>query len=507
MGETDLTRSLAQSPGGSGGEARARGRSFDRSYANRTLVLLALIPALIIYVDTMLTPALPTISAEYGVSIAQTSLLISLYTVFGVAIMPIVGKLGDIYGKKRLMVYTLSIYLVVATTTSLAPTFGLIAASRFFQGIGLGAIPLSFSLAREQFPRDMVPRAQGLISAIQLSGGAAGLLGGAVITSDLHWQGNYYLVLPIVLLLTVLTVFVVRESPNLKPGVHLDYVGAAWLGVCLTAIVLGLSEGATWGWVSAPVLGLLLGGLASMFPLAWYERRLVEPVLDLKLLRRRNILISNVIILVFGMSIYIVFQAFTYLMQLPAPSGFGLNIIETALSLLPLVVVALPVAYSVGVVIPRYGVKPFLYCGAALAVVGFLLLSMATSAVEVGAYLTVYAVGGGLMSVSVQNLLVLSLEKGEMGLGTSLNSSFRYIGQSLGAPVSGAILSTFVSTYVVAGHSLTLPTRDAFHYCFYAAAALLVVVGLTAILAREVMGKRSSTEAPESGSSKDTRGS
>jgi len=88
-----------------------------------------------------------------------------------------------------------------------------------------------------------------------------------------------------------------------------------------------------------------------------------------------------------------------------------------------------------------------------------------------------------------------------------LNSSFRYIGQSLGAPVSGAILSTFVSTYVVAGHSLTLPTRDAFHYCFYAAAALLVVVGLTAILAREVMGKRSSTEAPESGSSKDTRGS
>ncbi|HKM54229.1 MAG TPA: MFS transporter, partial [Isosphaeraceae bacterium] len=361
-----MTRSLAQSPGGSGGEARARGRSFDRSYANRTLVLLALIPALIIYVDTMLTPALPTISAEYGVSIAQTSLLISLYTVFGVAIMPIVGKLGDIYGKKRLMVYTLSIYLVVATTTSLAPTFGLIAASRFFQGIGLGAIPLSFSLAREQFPRDMVPRAQGLISAIQLSGGAAGLLGGAVITSDLHWQGNYYLVLPIVLLLTVLTVFVVRESPNLKPGVHLDYVGAAWLGVCLTAIVLGLSEGATWGWVSAPVLGLLLGGLASMFPLAWYERRLVEPVLDLKLLRRRNILISNVIILVFGMSIYIVFQAFTYLMQLPAPSGFGLNIIETALSLLPLVVVALPVAYSVGVVIPRYGVKPFLYCGAAL---------------------------------------------------------------------------------------------------------------------------------------------
>jgi MFS family permease len=469
-------------------------------------VLLALIPALIIYVDTMLTPALPSISAEYGVSIAQTSLLISLYTVFGVAIMPIVGKLGDIYGKKRVMVYVLAIYLVVATTTSLAPSFGLIATSRFFQGIGLGAIPLSFSLAREHFPRDLVPRAQGLISAIQLAGGAAGLLGGAVITSDYHWQGNYYLVLPIVLLLTVLTVFVVRESPNVKPGVRLDYVGAAWLGACLTAIVLGLSEGATWGWVSAPVLALLIGGLAALLVLALYERRQAEPVLDVKLLRRRNVLISNVIVLVFGMSIYIVFQAFTYLMQLPSPSGFGLSIVQTALALLPVVVVVLPVAYSAGMVIPRYGVKPFLYCGSALAIIGFLLLSGATSPVEVGACLTVYAVGGGLLSVSIQNLLVLSLEKGEMGLGTSLNTAFRYIGQSLGAPLSGAILSTFVSTTVVAGHSLTLPTRGAFHYCFYAAATLFIVVGLTAVLAQEVMGKRSSTEAPESGSPKGTRG-
>jgi len=492
---------VAQGRGRPGDGSPTGGPSFDKSYANRTLVLLALIPGLIIYVDMMLTPALPTISAEYGVSIAQTSLLISLYTVFGVAIMPIVGKLGDIYGKKRVMLYTLSAYLVVATTTSLAPTFGLIAASRFFQGIGLGAIPLCFSLAREQFPRNMVPRAQGLISAIQIAGAAAGLLVGAVVTSDDHWQGNYYLALPIILLLTVLTALVVRESTNLKPGVHLDYVGAGWLGVSLTSIVLGLSEGATWGWTSAPVLALVLGGLSAILPLAWYERRLAEPVLDLRLLRRRNILVSNVMILVSGVSTFMVFQAFTYLAQLPPPSGFGLDIVQTGLLLLPVVIVGLPVAYAVGVVIPAWGVKPFLYVGSAIAVIGFLLLSTSTNPTEVAVYLAAYAVGSSCITVSIQNLLVLSLEKGEMGLGTALNSSFRYIGQSLGAPLSGAILSTIVSTSVVAGRVLRLPTRDAFQYCFYAAAALFVVVGLTAILAREVMGQNSSTEVPGTSSS------
>ncbi|MCI4323288.1 MAG: MFS transporter [Thermoplasmata archaeon] len=469
---------------------------FDRAYAFRTLALLSAIAALIVYIDVMLTPALPTIAAEYGVSIAQTSLLISLYTVFGVAVMPIIGKLGDIYGKKRVMVLTLAAYLAIATTTSFAPTFDLILASRFFQGIGLGVFPLCFSLAREQFPRALVPRAQGLISAVQVAGGAFGLLVGAVFTLDFGWQANYHLALPCILVLTVLAVVLVRESENRKAGVHLDYVGASWLGASLTALVLGLSEGASWGWSSLPTLGLVVGGVGLLLPLALYELRQSEPVLDLHLLRQRNVMISNVLMLAYGASVFLSFQAITYYMQLPAPSGFGLNTVQTGLYLLPLIVVILPVAYGVGIVIPNSGVKPFLYLGALLGGVSFLLLSTATSPAEVGGFLAVYAVGSGLLSVSIQNLLVLSLAKSEMGLGTSLNSAFRYIGQSLGAPLSGAILSTFVSAPMVAGGArLVLPTHLAFQFCFYTAAAVFVVVGVAALFAHEVMGPRAPKES------------
>jgi MFS family permease len=463
--------------------------TFDSGYANRALVLLSVVAALIVYVDVMLTPALPKIVAEYGITIDQASLLISLYTVLGVAVIPIFGKLGDIYGKKRVMIYIMALYLIAATATSFAPTFNLILASRFVQGVGLGVFALSFSLAREQFPRNLVPRAQGVISAVQVAGGALGLLGGAFITNDFGWQGNYHLAIPIIAALTALIYFVVRESPNKKPGVKLDYVGAAWLGASLIAIVLGLSEGTNWGWTSAPILGLLVAGPTALVPLALYESRVAEPVLDLKLLRQRNVMMANLLIVSYGLSLGVAFQTFVYALELPRPSGFGIGITEVGLYLLPLVVVLLPVALLVGSVIPKYGVKPFLYVGSAIAASAFLLLSTYTSPVQIEVYLALYAFGSGTLTVSIQNLLVLSVAKSEMSLGTSLNTAFRYVGQTLGAPAAGAILSTFVASSSVGGKVLSLPTRTAFQYCFYLSVVAFIAVGLLSLFAREVIGR------------------
>ncbi len=465
-------------------------KTFDHAYANRSLVLLSLISAFVLYIDTMLTPALPKIVSEYNVSIDQASLLISLYTVSGVAVIPIFGKLGDIYGKKRVMLYILITYIIAATATSFAPTFNLVLISRFVQGVGLGLFALCFSLAREQFPKDLVPRAQGVISAVQVAGGALGLLGGAIITSRYGWQGNYHIALPLIVVVTVLIFFLVRESPNLKPGVKLDYIGAAWLGASLTAIVLGISEGTSWGWTSGPIVALLLGGLVSMIPLALYERRLAEPVLDLKLLRQRNLMVANLLVISYGLSLGIAFQTLVYAMELPPPSGFGIGITEIGVYLLPLVVVILPVALGVGAIIPKYGVKPFLYIGSILAASAFLLLSTYTSAEQIEVYLIVYAFGSGMLTVSIQNLLVLSIRKSEMALGTALNTDFRYIGQSLGAPIAGAILSTYVGSYMISGHVLSLPTRTAFQYCFYTSVVAFIVVGLLVVFAREVIGKK-----------------
>ena len=468
---------------------QAAAQAFDRGYANRALALLSTIAALIVYVDIMLTPALPKIVAEYHVSIDQASLLISLYTAMGVAVTPVFGKLGDIYGKKRMMVYILLTYLAAATCTSFAPTFDLILASRFVQGVGLGVFALCFSLAREEFPRELVPRAQGVISAVQVAGGALGLVGGAYVTSAFGWQANYHLVIPVIAALTAGAYFIVHESPNRKPGVKLDVVGSGWLGACLISIVLGLSEGTSWGWTSPTILGLLVLGPVMLVPLALYERRVPEPVLDLQLLSQRNVMAANLIIIFYGVSLGVAQQTLVYSLELPSPSGFGMSITQVGPYLLPLAVVILPMALAVGSLIPKHGVKPFLYLGSAFAMAGFLLLTTYKSPEQIEVYLIVYACGSGMLTVAIQNLLVLSLAKGEMALGTSLNTAFRYVGQTLGAPAAGAILSTFVASYTVGGNAVSLPTRAAFQYCFGVSVAAFLVLLLVSVLAKEVISK------------------
>lgn len=463
------------------------------AYANRVLVVMALLLSFVVYIDTMLIPSLPRIATEYGVTPATASLIISLYTVFGVAVVAIVGKLGDIYGKKRVLVSVLAIYVPVVTVTSFLPNFTEILISRTVQGIGLGILPLSISLAREQFPREQVPRAQGIIAATQAAGGAAGLVCGALIANVYGWQGNYHVAIPFLAVLSVLIFLLLKESPYRKPGVRLDYLGAAWLGTCLAAVDLGLSMGATWGWTATSTLGLIFGGAVLLVPLAFYESRLSEPILNLRLLRGSNMMLADVFVLTYGVSWFLILQAITYILELSPPSGFGFTIVVTGWYLLPLVVVLMLVSYATGALISKHGVKPFLYLSSVIGAASSLLLSTYSSAESLIPLTTIFAVSLGLVAVSSQNLLVFSVSKSEMGIAASMNSVFRWMGTSLGAPIAGAILSTFVATYPIAGHTVSLPTKAAFQYCFYVALIGFAIIGLLAMFAHEVIGSRMET--------------
>ena len=350
-----------------------------------------MLAAFVLYVDIMLTPSLPRIATDYKVTIAQVSLVISLYTVFGTAVNPVIGKLGDIVGKKRILVFVLIIYCVMVATTSFASSFTVLLISRTVQGIGLGIFPLAFSLVREEFPREMVPRAQGILSAMFGAGAAFGLPLGALIANSYGWQANYHIALPFIVVLTVLIFYYVKESQVTDPNAKLDYVGAVWLGVTLGAIVFGLSEGYTWGWTSLSVLGLIFGGFVFLVPLVFYERRVTEPILNLKLLAIRNVMVSNIVGIASGAALFIAFQAITFQLELTPPSGFGFDILTTGLYLLPLAVAILIVAIPVGRLIPKYGCKPFLYIGSVVGAIGFYLISNVTTASQIAECLVVAA--------------------------------------------------------------------------------------------------------------------
>ena len=135
--------------------------TFDQRYLNRLLLLFVGLMFTVFYVETMLTPTLPSITSEFHISIAQASLLISLYAMSGTALVPVIGKLGDIYGKKRILVYVLFIFAASVSVTSFSPDYAFMLAARIIQGIGIAIVPLVFSLVREEFPEGQDSKGRG----------------------------------------------------------------------------------------------------------------------------------------------------------------------------------------------------------------------------------------------------------------------------------------------------------------------------------------------------------
>jgi MFS family permease len=468
--------------------AAAPPSQFDTKYAVKTLTLFGLLVVTVMYIEIMLTPVLPRLALEYNVTVGQTTLILALYTVFGTAITPIVGKLGDIYGKKRVLMYILATYSAMVTVTSFTFNFTTLLISRTFQGVGLAVIPLAFSLAREQFPRQMIPRAQALISAMLVGGIGLGLSVGAFVANGYGWQTNYHIAIPVVIVLTLLIAHVVKESVYRNVHAKLDFVGSTILGGSLAMVVLGFSQGSQWGWTSTPILGLLSLGVLLFIPLVLFERRLKgkEPLLNFSKLRQQNIIVSNVLAVTTGAAILVNFASMIYELEDAKPEGYGQDIFTTGLYILPFALVMLVASYPVGVLISKVGVKPFLLIGSVIGTLGSALLSTGTTAVQIPEYVSVVSLGITMLIVSRQVLLVLSVEPSEMAALTSINQVFLNIGQSLGPPIAASILSAYASSVVIAGHVFSFPTAEAFQYTFWFSSTLFIASFLIALFGKEI---------------------
>ncbi len=472
--------------------------NFDRRYANRVMLLLAGIVMIVLYVEGMLTPSLPTIQSDFGVDTAQVTLVISAYAVSGVALSPVVGKLGDIYGKRKVLMGTMLAYAAAVSVTGFSPNFEFMVAARTVQGIGLTILPLGMSLVREEFPRELVPRAQGLLSALFGVGFAISLPVGSWVSQDYGWRVTYHTAIPVVVLLTVLVFVLVRESEYRRPDTRVDYVGAGFLGAALAGIVVALSQGQVWGWTSPLTLGFAIGGLLLFLPFVAWERRWTrrkhEPIVDPVLLGERNVAVTNVVLTVAGLGMYMALFALIYRFEYPSVSGgFSQNILQAGIDIVPLALAMLVVAVVASVGVSIVGVKPLALGGAGVSALGFALLATAHTLALSLVYEFVTGAGIALLNASIINMLVLTVDPKDMGQATAMNNVFRNLGGSVGAPIVGALLATYVTGVVVPAGPLAgtdLPSLAAFQYAFWIAAIITVAGGLAVVFGEEVLGPR-----------------
>lgn len=469
--------------------------TYDRHYANRVMILLAGIVVVVLYIEGMLTPSLPTIQSDFHVDAAQVSLIISAYAASGVALSPVVGKLGDIYGKRRVLTAAMLGYAAAVSVTGFSPNFTFMVAARTVQGIGLTIMPLGMALMREEFPRELVPRAQGLLSAMFGVGFVISLPLGSFVSQNYGWRVTYHSAIPFVVLLAILVVLFVRESSYRRPDTKVDYVGAVLLGGGLAGIVTALAQGEVWGWTSVATLGFLGVGLGLFVPFAlyeaWWRRRGREPIVDQRLLGERNVAVTNTVLTVVGLGMYLALFSLIYQFEYPSASGGyngawpTLSILSAGLEIIPLAVAMIVVAAVTSFTISRTGVKPLALAGSVLTALGFYLVSTATSLTQALAYEVVTGAGIALLNASVINLLVLTVDPRDMGQATAMNNVFRNVGGSVGAPIAGSLLTTFV---IGSGPFAGLPARVAFQYAFWIAALVTLIGGVAVLFGQEVLG-------------------
>ncbi len=473
----------------------------DPKYARFVLILFAMIIVAVMYVEGMLTPSLPSIAEGFHITVDQVSLVLSTYLLTGVALSPVVGKLADLYGKKKMMSIVMLIYAAAVSVTGFSPNFTFMVISRAVQGVGLTIMPLGMAMVREEFPKEMVPKAQALISGMFGAGFAISLPLGSFISNYYGWRMTYHTAIPFIVALAILTIWKVHESKYRRPDVKVDYIGAVALGVPLALIVLAMSEGSTWGWTSLLFIGMVVTGIILLVPMLLYERHYFrrggEAIFDMKLLSKRNVLIANIALTVSGMGMYLSMQALSYKFETPSPYGFGFSILRTGLAMVAFALGMIVFSIVTGKLISRTGIKPLAVAGSFVSAIGFLLLATSPALYMTLVDEAIIGSGMAIMNASIINLLVLSVEPRDMGLATSMNSTFRYIGSSIGAPVAGSILSLYSVVDIV--HTATgvtvfsFPDLVAFRYAFIIGAVTFIASAFIVLLSKEVLGRRTET--------------
>jgi MFS family permease len=444
----------------------ANGRVFDPRYGRVVLGILAGMALMVTYVETMVLPAFSNFESFFRVTDASTiAWILSAYLLVGVVVTPIFGKLGDIYGKKKMLLIAMGVYTVAVSIAGFTPNIGaafgvsrpdqiyLLIGVRALQGVGMAMFPLGFAMLPEVFPPARVGQAQGIISGMFAGGAALGLVGGGWIAQEYGWQLTYHTVIPIAILVLILAAFLVKES-QVRAARKIDFLGVTSLGVGLTFLMLGITEGAYWGWtnVSGGTIAGVAWGVPEFFLIALvafavflvWEPRAPSPIVSFKELRERNIWVANLNGVIVGLTMFLLFTILVILGEYPSP-GFGLGEFDAALVLVPAVVGMMVFGPRLGGMISRFGPKPVMILGFVLISIGAMgLLAFNRTNYEVAVASIPVMVGNVAVLIAMSNIIVLSVDPRTVGVHTGMNQTFRNLGSALGPVLVTSILAAYI---------------------------------------------------------------
>jgi EmrB/QacA subfamily drug resistance transporter len=447
-----------------------------RQHYGLTFAVLALAGATFALLQSLVAPALPEIQRDLDTTATAVAWVLTAYLLSASVFTPILGRLGDMFGKERLLVVALGALGLGSLVAALASSIEVLIAGRVIQGAGGAVFPLAFGIIRDEFPRDRVAHGIALISAILGIGGGLGIVLSGPIVEALSYHWLFWIPLVAVAIATVATLLFVPESPVRAPG-RVNWVGAALLSAWLVAVLVAISQGPAWGWGDPRTLGLFLLGVVLCVTWIVAESRAADPLVDMRMMRVRGVWTVNAAAFLVGAGMYTSFVLIPQYVEMPEGAGYGFasSVTEAGLFLLPSTVGMLLVSPLAGRLTARFGGRLPLLLGALATSASFAFLAVAHGEKwEFYVASSLLGIGIGLAFASLANLIVEAVRPDQTGVATGMNTVMRSIGGSVGSTIAASIIAGTVT-------GAALPTEQGFTVAFAIASAACLLAAVASI--------------------------
>ena len=466
-----------------------------------TLAILSSTLLTVFFSETMLLPAIPEIIQDFDISYGTAAWIFSAYLIVAAVMTPVAGRLSDLYGKKKVLLTLLIIYIAGLTAGGFADNISFLLATRIIQGVGLSAVPAAFSLLRDTFPPAKLATAIGVFGSAYSAGSVVGLLAGASIIQNFGWHATFLAIVPFSALVTLMIAKFVKDNSELDQSItakapeitsnknHLsfsiDIKGVLALSATITSFLFALTL-IQIGVSSENLPQIVATFIASAISLSVFvllERRIVPPFLDLRLLRHKILLPSYILLIATGITMFMIYPSVVQLVRSPVPLGFGGDSVDAANVQLPFMIMFLVFASITPFIINRIGsIKPTII-GGIISLIGALgLLTFHSTEFAVSANLAIIASGLSLTMTATWNMVVSSSPKEFTGISVGVGALLLFIGMAIGPALAGVYMENHETVEGVEG---SYPSPGSYNLVFLTAGLLSAIsVGFALMLIR-----------------------
>ncbi|WP_225992621.1 MFS transporter, partial [Actinomadura montaniterrae] len=407
------------------------------------IAVLAFAGIVVAVMQTLLIPVIGQLPQLLHTSLSNATWAMTATLLSGAVATPIMGRLGDLYGKKRMTLVSIGTVVVGSLVAAVSSQLLLVVAGRAIQGFAMGAIPLGIGLMRDSLPKERLGSALALMSSSIGVGGALGLPVAAYIAQHFSWHMLFYVAAALGAVSFALVAFAVPESKVRAKG-RFDIAGTIGLTAGLLAVLLPITKGGGWGWTNPRTLGLGAVGVVILVLWGVVELRLRDPLVDLRTTARRQVLLTNLAAITIGISFYAMSLVFPQLLELPTATGYGLgqSLLVAGLTVAPMGIAMMLVSPLSARISAAFGAKTSLILGMLVIGGGYGAAQGLMNAVwQVALVSALVGAGIGLAYSALPTLILGAVDPSESGAANGVNTLMRSIGTSVSSALLGTVLA------------------------------------------------------------------